>query len=68
MKQDNKLQPNIFSFATSELSQDAFPCWFLSWANKNYVTTDKDLHQCALAFITKIFDKHCLKYSNSNIR
>jgi len=22
--------PNIFSFATSELSQDAFICWFLS--------------------------------------
>ena len=60
MKQDNKLQPNIFSFATSELSQDAFLCWFLSWANKKYATTDKGLHQCALAFIAMIFKKHSI--------
>jgi hypothetical protein len=66
MMQDNKLQPNIFSFATSELSQDAFLCWFLSWANKKYVRTDKGLHQCALAFIDEIFDKHCLKYKLTN--
>jgi len=24
---------NLFSFATSELSQDAFICWCLNWIN-----------------------------------
>ena len=28
--------PNLFKFATSELSQDAFICWLLSWAKKDY--------------------------------
>ncbi|MDI9312647.1 MAG: PD-(D/E)XK nuclease family protein [Limnohabitans sp.] len=26
-------KPNLFNWATSELSQDAFICWLLSWAN-----------------------------------
>jgi len=25
--------PNLFRFATSELSQDAFICWLASWAD-----------------------------------
>lgn len=25
---------NLFSFATSELSQDAFICWCLNWINE----------------------------------
>lgn len=29
-------QPNLFNYATSELSQDAFFCWLLSWADDNY--------------------------------
>lgn len=34
--------PNLFKFATSELSQDAFICWLLSWAEKDYkVGSDK---------------------------
>ena len=28
-----KKSPNLFDWATSELSQDAFICWLLSWAN-----------------------------------
>jgi hypothetical protein len=28
-----KKTPNLFDWATSELSQDAFICWLLSWAN-----------------------------------
>jgi hypothetical protein len=26
------MKPNIFKYATSELSQDAFICWLLAWA------------------------------------
>jgi len=29
-------RPNLFDFATSELSQDAFFCWLLSWLKKDY--------------------------------
>lgn len=50
--------PNIFSFATSELSQDAFICWFLSWAKSEYATEDLSLHNCANKFISVIFEKH----------
>ena len=51
-------QPNLFSFATSELSQDAFLCWFLSWADSKYEKLDASLHHCARGFISAIFDKH----------
>jgi len=52
--------PNIFSFATSELSQDAFICWFLSWAKEEYASKDLSLHNCAKNFISIIFEKHSL--------
>ena len=41
--------PNLFSFATSELSQDAFICWLLSWAKSEYAIAGKELHTCALS-------------------
>ncbi|MBA4304434.1 MAG: hypothetical protein C0424_09440 [Sphingobacteriaceae bacterium] len=37
--------PNLFTLATSELSQDAFFAWLLSWANTN---ADPGLKACAL--------------------
>ncbi|WP_077341742.1 PD-(D/E)XK nuclease family protein [Pseudocolwellia agarivorans] len=52
--------PNIFSFATSELSQDAFICWFLSWAKEEHASKDLSLHNCAKEFISIIFEKHSL--------
>lgn len=51
-------QPNLFSFATSELSQDAFICWFLAWASPEYAKFDEELHQCAQQFVTSLFLKH----------
>lgn len=27
-------RPNLFSHGTSELSQDAFICWVVEWANR----------------------------------
>ncbi len=52
--------PNLFSFATSELSQDAFICWFLSWADPAYESSDSSLHKCAIEFLRTIFKKHSL--------
>lgn len=35
--------PNLFSFATSELSQDALIAWLLNWADDSYKSVDADL-------------------------
>ncbi|MDQ7074442.1 MAG: PD-(D/E)XK nuclease family protein [Gammaproteobacteria bacterium] len=51
-------QPNLFSYATSELSQDAFICWLLSWASPELKGSDKGLHECAINLIKSLFDKH----------
>ena len=54
-------RPNIFSFATSELSQDAFICWLLSWAKEEYSIEDLSLHNCARSLISVMFEKHSKK-------
>jgi hypothetical protein len=53
-----QLKPNLFSFATSELSQDAFICWLLEWANPIYKDADPALHSTAIQFLKKVFSKH----------
>lgn len=50
-------KPNIFSFATSELSQDAILAWLLRWADPAFKTTQPALHQTGQYFIRKIFEK-----------
>ncbi len=44
-------EPNIFSFATSELSQDAMFAWLLSWADPNRAKRDSSLHDVAIRFV-----------------
>ncbi len=44
-------KPNLFEFATSELSQDAFFAWLMSWADDKYSSSDKDLNHLAKKFI-----------------
>lgn len=48
--------PNLFKFATSELSQDAFICWLLSWASPEY--SGSSLHRCGIELIGRLFEKH----------
>lgn len=36
--------PNIFEFATKELSQDAFICWLVSWADPKFKELSLPLH------------------------
>lgn len=50
--------PNIFDYATSELSQDAFLCWLLSWADEQYAATDAVLHKTADEFVRSVM-KEC---------
>ncbi|MCQ2336193.1 MAG: hypothetical protein MJ010_03320 [Paludibacteraceae bacterium] len=49
--------PNLFNYATSELSQDAFILWLLDWANPAYEETDENLHTVAQAFVYSLLDK-----------
>ncbi len=50
--------PNLFEFATSELSQDAFLCWLISWAAPDCRSSDQDLHRVATSFLKRVFHKH----------
>lgn len=52
--------PNLFQFATSELSQDAFLCWFMSWSQQEYQSLDRELHEASVDFMTAIFNAHSL--------
>lgn len=47
--------PNLFSYATSELSQDAFICWLLRWASPEYKSVSEELHACGTALIAAFF-------------
>jgi hypothetical protein len=50
-------RPNLFSYATSELSQDAFICWLAAWADLKYKDVDPPLHNVARAFIGSMIHK-----------
>lgn len=51
-------RPNLFQYATSELSQDAFICWLLAWAKPESKQFDEKLHACGTSFIHALFSKH----------
>lgn len=48
-------KPNIFKYATKELSQDAFIFWLLDHANPKYKNVDENLKNCALDLIADFF-------------
>ncbi|MGN0039199.1 MAG: hypothetical protein ACI36Y_08745 [Coriobacteriales bacterium] len=47
---------NLFRYATSELSQDAFVCWLLSHATEEAWDGDIALRECALEFLGRFMD------------
>lgn len=46
------MRPNIFDYATTELSQDAFLAWYCRWADEG-MTDDMELHTNARAYLKK---------------
>ena len=50
------MKPNIFDYATSELSQDAFLSWIIKWADKEYCD-DKKMNQCGKEIVEKLSNK-----------
>lgn len=51
------MKPNLFKYATSELSQDAIICYLLEWAREPHSGADHKLHQLAVAFLDSLFEK-----------
>lgn len=51
-------RPNLFSYATSELSQDAVLCWMLEWANSACRAEDVHLHELGRGFIALCMERH----------
>ncbi|MEX2490408.1 MAG: PD-(D/E)XK nuclease family protein [Nitrospirales bacterium] len=52
------MKPNLFQFATSELSQDAILCWLAGWADPDSAAHDGPLHRLGQAFLKVAFEKH----------
>jgi len=50
-------ETNLFRWATSELSQDAFICWLLSWADRRNAVKNPDAHRAGLAFLNSILQQ-----------
>jgi hypothetical protein len=46
--------PNIFNYATSELTQDAFITWLLHWANPKYKTENEQLPSLGISFLASL--------------
>jgi hypothetical protein len=62
----NQAFPNLFSYATSELSQDAFICWLAAWADQKFAHSE--LHQPARQFLISLIHKHYPSYADTTIR
>lgn len=45
------MKPNLFAFATKELSQDAFLAWLIQWADSRCREHDPGLHEAAQDFV-----------------
>lgn len=49
--------PNIFNFATSELSQDAMIAWLISFADPSYSMKDPSIHAIAKSLLLLLLGK-----------
>lgn len=48
-------KPNLFTYATSELSQDAFLAWLLAWADQEHADADAELHRLGQSLAVALF-------------
>jgi len=59
-------RPNLFEFATKELSQDAFVCWLSAWSNPEYRLTDNALHETGTYFVQELLKKKGIEIKEIN--
>jgi len=48
------MTPNLFDYATHELSQDAFLCWLMAWADRRCASADPALQAAAELFVRRL--------------
>lgn len=46
------MKPNLFDYATSELSQDAFLSWIINWADKKY--EGQSMNECGRRVVERL--------------
>ena len=51
-------RPNLFEYATSELSQDAMLCWLAAWASPEAAAEDEHLHALGVQFLAALLEVH----------
>lgn len=51
-------ETNLFRWATSELSQDAFICWLLSWADPGNIVKNPALYHAGRKFLDALLQLH----------
>ena len=62
-------RPNLFEYATSELSQDAFLCWLLKWADPACRSVSRALHEAGMDLIRILSaEKNLLPQQVNSIR
>lgn len=61
------MKNNLFKWATSELSQDAFLCWLLSFAKNEHENEDRTLSKCAKDLL-KLMIPDCEKIQVTSIK
>lgn len=49
--------PNLFNFATRELSQDALLCWLLSWSDPHQQANDNELYQLGRTLLSALISE-----------
>jgi len=60
-------RPNLFSYATSELSQDAFFAWLARWADDSFKNEDGNLNKLAKDFVRFLINKQFEDFSDEII-
>ena len=51
------MKPNLFHYATSELSQDALFLWLINWAKPEHKTANEEMHNLGCAFVQLLIGK-----------
>ena len=58
------IPPNLFNYATSELSQDAAIMWLLEWAKPIHKDRNFKLHQLGLSLLKSFYNLHSVSLSD----
>ncbi|MBR3797915.1 MAG: PD-(D/E)XK nuclease family protein [Clostridia bacterium] len=67
IKKTSDCIPNIFNFATSELSQDAVFAWLIQWADPKYKDRDEKLFAIAQNFVKLLLGENDYAISSINV-